>query len=74
VCESSSPVGSSAKQQPGTVRTGGGDRDALLLAAGELPRIAVPAVADPDGFQQLHRPVAACLARTPAKRIGSSAF
>jgi hypothetical protein len=45
------PVGSSARISAGSV-TRPGDRDALLLAAGQLGRLVVDAIAEPEPLER----------------------
>ena len=49
------PVGSSARRSGGSCHERAGDRDALLLAAGELVRRVVQAIGEADGSQRLER-------------------
>ena len=45
------PVGSSARIERGFGDERPGDRDALLLAAGQLGRLVVEAIADPEALE-----------------------
>ena len=54
---SSAEVGSSKSITFGLHRQRPGDRDPLLLAAGELGGVLVGLVADADPLEQLHRPL-----------------
>ncbi len=75
VSESSWPVGSSASSSVGPVGERAGDRHALLLAAGQLVRPVLGAVAEPDQLEQLADPLArARAARRVTSRSGTSTF
>ena len=52
---SRSPVGSSASSSVGIADDRARDRDALLLAARELARVVVDAVAEPDELERVLR-------------------
>ena len=73
VCESRLPVGSSANSDRRAADQGAGDRDALLLAAGELGRAVAAAVArgrsDPAARRATSRPASA-----PAIGSGRTTF
>ena len=60
--ESRLPVGSSANTTAGLWHERAGDRDALLLAAGELRGAVRAAVAEADGLDELLDPLVVGLA------------
>ena len=63
------------QQHAGLDREGAGERDALLHAAGELVRVAVDRVAEPDELEQLADPVGALApCRCPRTRSPNSTF
>ena len=66
VSVSSAPVGSSASSRLGLAHEGPGDRDPLLLAAGELRRALLGQVRDADLVERLQHAGAAVPARQPA--------
>ena len=61
------PVGSSAKRSARAADEGAGERDALLLAARELRRVVVGAVAQPDAVEQVERRGPGAAARRAAR-------
>ena len=73
VVESRAPVGSSASTTAGSVDQRPGDRDPLLLAAGERAGQVPAAVAEADPVEQPADPVAGP-GRRPARRSGRPTF
>ena len=62
------PVGSSARITRGFDDEGARDRDALLLAAGELVRVVVEAVAEADALERA-RAARWCRSRVRTPRV-----